>query len=250
MKKLTAATLILALLLSLASGAYAADASAFSDAGEINHWEAVAALSKLGVIDGKADGSFDPEGKVTRAEAAKLLFVFSHGGKDEQDEGEETAGFPDTAGHWAERYIAWCRQENMVMGRGDGNFDPDGEVTGVEMAKMIAILVGYDPFAYGLTGSRWASRSDELGQMLGLYEGTIFADTDDPLVPANREEAAQMLYNALGVGVHVIAESPAGSVAYTYEDKTDENGEPVSQLMERFGISQVGELPGKPGKKR
>lgn len=250
MKKFSLTTLVLALLLSLAAPAYAADATAFSDAGEIKNWEAVAALGKLGVIDGKADGSFDPSGGVTRTEAAKLLFVLAHGGKDEQVKEGKDKGFSDTAGHWAEKYIVWCVRENIISGRGDGSFDPDGEVTGVELVKMVEVLLGYDPFAYALVGPKWAQHADELGIMLKLYEGTSFEAADDPLVPASREEAAQILYNALGAGVHIIVESPVGPGAYVYEDKKDENGAPVTQLMERFGISQVGNLPTQPGKKR
>lgn len=252
MKKLTVTTLILTLLLSLAAPAYAANASSFSDVGNIKNWEAVAALSTLGVIDGKADGSFDPEGKVTRAEAAKLLFMMAHGGKDEQGGEKKAAGFSDTAGNWAEQYIAWCVQENIIVGRGDGTFDPDGEVTGVELAKMAEVLLGYDPAAYALTGPRWAEKVDELGSHLGLYDGTFFEDTDDPLVPANREEASQILYNALKASPRVVipwVHPKTGETFWQYGEQTDENGEPVSLLFLRFGITGVS-VPAQPGKKK
>lgn len=252
MKKLTVTTLLLTLLLTLTAPAYAANASSFSDVEKIKNWEAVAALSKLGVIDGKADGSFDPAGKVTRAEAAKLLFMLAHGGKDEQSGEKKDVGFSDTAGHWAEEYIAWCAQESIIVGRGDGIFAPDGEVTGVELAKMAEVLLGYDPAAYALTGSRWAENVDELGSYLGLYDGTFFEDTDDPLVPASREETSQILYNALKVPPRVLVPSvhpKTGETLWQYGEQTDENGESVSLLFVRFGMTEVS-VPAQPGKKK
>ena len=60
-------------------GASAAD---FKDADEIEHTDAVNTLVALNVINGKDDGSYDPNGIVTRAEMAKLITVALNGGKD------------------------------------------------------------------------------------------------------------------------------------------------------------------------
>lgn len=50
--------------------------ASFKDMGSISEWakQAVSELKAKGILDGKGDNSFDPRGKVTRAEIAKLLY--------------------------------------------------------------------------------------------------------------------------------------------------------------------------------
>lgn len=50
----------------------------FPDAAKISDWakDAVKAVQQSGIINGKPDGSFDPQGLATRAEAAKIIRMF------------------------------------------------------------------------------------------------------------------------------------------------------------------------------
>lgn len=50
----------------------------FTDASKISAWakDAVKAVQQSGIINGKPDGSFDAQGQVTRAEAAKIIRMF------------------------------------------------------------------------------------------------------------------------------------------------------------------------------
>lgn len=50
----------------------------FTDASKISAWakDAVKAVQQSGIINGKPDGSFDPQGQATRAEAAKIIRMF------------------------------------------------------------------------------------------------------------------------------------------------------------------------------
>jgi S-layer homology domain. len=52
---------------------------AFSDADSVSDWakEAVAAMYMAGVLSGKGDGVFDPQGQATRAEVATMLMNFN-----------------------------------------------------------------------------------------------------------------------------------------------------------------------------
>ena len=53
----------------------------FTDAGEIDHTEAVNTMVALNVISGKDDGSyFDPDGTLTRSEMAKVVAFVMNGG--------------------------------------------------------------------------------------------------------------------------------------------------------------------------
>ena len=86
----------------MAMGASAAD---FTDAEKIQHIEAVNILVALKVINGQDDGSYNPEGDVTRAQMAKMIAVAMNGGNDTNTGVKTTASFTDVKGHWAESYI-------------------------------------------------------------------------------------------------------------------------------------------------
>ena len=66
-------SLLLALACSLSLSVPALAADEFADAGDIQHSEAVSAVVKLGLMAGKSGNVFDPQGTVTRAEAAKIM---------------------------------------------------------------------------------------------------------------------------------------------------------------------------------
>jgi len=53
--------------------------AAFTDQAEINNDEAVALINGLEIMVGYEDGSFGPEGTVTRAEAAVVIDKILHG---------------------------------------------------------------------------------------------------------------------------------------------------------------------------
>ena len=50
----------------------------FADAAKISSWavEAIEAMYKAGVLNGKSNGIFDPQGKASRAEVAAMLMNF------------------------------------------------------------------------------------------------------------------------------------------------------------------------------
>ncbi len=227
--------LILALTCAISLPTLAAaadDPAAYTDADQIVYAKAVTVLSQLGVISGKEDGSFDPQGLVTRAECAKMLSAMLHGGDPEQvpqQSGE--AVFSDAKGHWAETYISDCAQCGILNGREKDVFDPDANVTGLELAKMALTALGYDPVVYGLTGRNWDSNTNRLALMVcepSLYQGL----GEDVAVsqPITREVAAQILYNTLYNGIiEIIPETdPAtGETSNTYVPKKDKEGNAI-----------------------
>ena len=67
-------TLALVLALVMAIGLMAFPVSAdFTDDADIKYTEAVGGMSAIGVIDGFEGGSFDPDGYLTREQAAKVV---------------------------------------------------------------------------------------------------------------------------------------------------------------------------------
>lgn len=216
-----------------------ADPIQFTDAFQIAHWEAVAALCKLGVVNGADDGAFHPTDTVTRAEAAKLITLIMNGGADYNTGVKAEPSFSDTRGHWAEGYIEYCADLAIISGRGDGSFDPEGSVTALELVKMAESALGYDPAAYRLTGSLWALKADELARRLGLFTGLDAVSTAAPLT---RDNTAQILYNALKATPKIVKPipQPGGSVQWEFADA------PHSFLKERFDLDEVGDLPVQP----
>ena len=189
-----AAIMVLGLMI---VGAGAADVyDDFTDKDEIVHQEAVSVLVTLGVIDGKEDGSYyDPAGIVTRAEMAKMITVVLNGGVDPVLGVKDTPSFSDIKGHWAESYIEYCTSPAVgaISGRGNGKFDPDATVTVAEAAKMLLVVLGYDPDVFELTGGSWQVNTDVNANNAGLYGGLNLNSS----APLSRDDTAQMVYNAL-----------------------------------------------------
>ena len=72
MKKLTA--ILTSLIMTLSVICQTSVFAAFSDVGDDNTYkDAITTLTKLKVIDGYEDGTFKPDGQITRAEFTKLI---------------------------------------------------------------------------------------------------------------------------------------------------------------------------------
>ena len=144
MKKLLAMVLALVMTLSLA-----VSANAFKDDKSISddYAEAVAVLNGMGVFKGYEDGSFQPKGDIIRAEVSAIVYrVYTQDVKDAKASMYATYNkFSDMAGAgWAQGYIGYCANAELVKGYPDGTFKPSGKVTGYEVLAMILRAVGYD----------------------------------------------------------------------------------------------------------
>lgn len=92
---------------------------------------AVSTLSNAGIIAGYEDGSFKPNGYITRAEFATIaarFFDVTYSGKDL---------FPDISGHWAKDYINQAANKGFVNGYEDGTFKPDRNITRAEAVTLV-----------------------------------------------------------------------------------------------------------------
>ena len=146
MKKLLALVLALVMTLSLA---VVGSNAAVKDADKVNetYSEAVNVLSGMKVFQGYPDGSFQPEGSITRAEVAAIVYrLYTADVADKQASMYATYNkFSDMAGAgWAQGYIGYCANAELVKGYPDGTFKPSGKVTGYEVLAMILRAVGYD----------------------------------------------------------------------------------------------------------
>ena len=195
--------------------------AAFSDQSKIKNTEAVDACTALNIIGGYPDGSFKPEGNITRAEVTKMICVALNGGKNPAVSTNTTPTFSDVRNNanaaWAEGYIESCAAQGIVSGVGGGKFAPNGNVTGVQLAKMLLVSLGYKSENEGFTGNAWATNVNVRAAQKGLYDGLESMDTNAAIT---RDNAAQMVWNAMN----------AYEVEYKTTLVTDSKGQLPSQI--------------------
>ena len=202
MKKLLAMVLALVMTLSLA-----VSANAFKDDKSISddYAEAVAVLNGMGVFKGYEDGSFQPKGNITRAEVSAIVYrVYTQDVKDAKASMYATYNkFSDMAGAgWAQGYIGYCANAELVKGYPDGTFKPSGKVTGYEVLAMILRAVGYDKNGE-FSGADWALHVAQTAQQAGVLKNVKGIDLN---APATRELVAELLFRAI---------AEASTVTYT-----------------------------------
>ena len=195
MKKLLAMVLALVMTLSLAVSANAAfkDDKSISD----DYAESVAVLNGMGVFKGYEDGSFKPEGNITRAEVATIIYRIYTADVAKNDKSGLYATynkFSDMAGAgWAQGYIGYCANASLVKGYPDGTFKPSGKVTGYEVLAMILRAVGYDK-NNEFSGADWQLHVAQYAQQLGILKNV---KNEDLNAAASRELVAELLFQGI-----------------------------------------------------
>ena len=114
----------------------------YSDVSEDDWYNnAVSTLTNAGIIDGYEDGTFKPNGNITRAEFATIAVRFF----EATYEGENL--FPDIDGHWAQDYINEAANAGIVDGYPDGTFRPQQYITRAEAMTMVNRTIDRHPDA-------------------------------------------------------------------------------------------------------
>ena len=210
-KKVLSLVLCVAMLLSvmvMGTGA------AFTDQDEIQNAEAVDMTSALGIIDGYEDGSFQPAENIERGEAAKMISAMLNGGRDSVQETTESS-YNDVLGSvdaWANKYIEYCTARGIVSGVGGDRFAPASNVTGTQLAKMLLVSLGYDSVKEGYQdNAMWSVNVNTDAVAAGLYAGI---ETIDMSAPLSRDNAAQMIWNALQANTVIYLTSTTGAIEF------------------------------------
>ena len=213
--------------------------AAFSDQSKIKNTEAVDMCTALNIIGGYPDGTFKPEGNITRAEVTKMICVALNGGKEPNLATNATPTFSDVRTNansaWAEKYIESCVAQGIVSGVGGGKFAPAGNVTGTQLAKMLLVSLGYKADVQNFTGNAWATNVNVLATQKGLYKGL---ESMDPAAALTRDNAAQMIWNALQAKeveykYTLVTENGNLTSKVTVEDK-QVNGNTITLLADKY----------------
>lgn len=145
LKKTGIAGLALLLMLALVLPSLPAAAAAFQDNASIDPalTDDIELMVALGVFKGDEKGNFNPNETVTRAQAAKMIYVLKNGGID--DNAAAYAGFSTYSdvktGFWADGYIHYCTISGYMDGwteQGQKVFNPNGQIKGIEMMSPTA----------------------------------------------------------------------------------------------------------------
>ncbi len=166
--------------------------AAFSDQSKIKNTEAVDACVALNIIGGYGDNTYRPENNITRAEVCKMICVALNGGKEPTLSVPATPTFKDVRNDansaWAEKYIESCVAQGIVGGVGNGNFEPSQNVAGAQLAKMLLVGLGYKADNEGFGGANLGHQRERHC----FRQGPV-----DVSAPLTRDDAAQMIWNAL-----------------------------------------------------
>ena len=190
LKKILALALALVMAMSLTTFVSASD---FSDDADISYKEAVDVMTAIGVIDGMDDGSFDPNGTLTREQAAALICRMMLGKDGAEKLNTTYAPFDDVAAtRWSAPYIAYCVEQGYIVGESTTTFNPTGKLTGHAFAKLLLCVLGYDPIIETYTGASWAVNVATDAVSAGIaVDGMLMGNE------ISREEAAQMAFQTL-----------------------------------------------------
>ncbi len=211
--------LVLAVVMAVGVLVLPANAATFDDADEITHDEAVAVLSGLSIVSGNGAGSFDPDKPFTRAEAAALLAQVVLTPEKAKLLTESKVVFTDVpADHYANKFITWAVENNLIHGVGDNKYEPDRKLTGLELAALMLEVLGETLDSANLQNFV-ALNTDKYGlddEITGYVSTSVIT----------RDDAVQMMFNAMkydpdGQTRYQLVDKKSGDVYGTFDSKTD-----------------------------
>lgn len=226
MKKVLSLVLVIAMILSSMSVAFA---GTLNDIADNDYKKAIETLVALGIVTGYEDGTYRPEKTVTRAEMAKLM-VQALG------YGDLVAGsksnFSDTKGHWADPWIALAAGKGIVVGTGNGKFTPDRTVSYDEIFTMLVRGLGYTDDCNELKGMTWPTNFKVKAAELGITKSVKLNSTG-----ADRGGVAQAIANALEATLVTV--DTDGNVKYIVDKKNNgiELLSRIATLDEEFKVT-------------
>ncbi len=160
----------------------AAATTGFTDISDPTMAQAAETLRLLGIVSGDGTGAFRPSGTLTRAQFCKMAVEALGKGAEAEAQMNRTI-FKDVLGnHWARGYINLAASlsvgsdgegkggEALMMGKGDGTFQPDAVITYAEAVTIMMRILGYS--SKDLTsGATWYDGAIASAKVVGLTDG-------------------------------------------------------------------------------
>jgi hypothetical protein len=242
LKKFLALALAMIMALSVMS---IASAKTYSDSDSVTekYAEAVQVLTGLEVFQGYSDSTFQPQGNITRAEVAAIIYRVVTGDVSDGNVGlyADYDKFDDvTSTDWFAGYVNYCANAEYVKGVGGNKFNPKGNVTGYEVLAMILRAVGYDQNDE-FTGADWKVKVASTARELNITD-TVSEVTLGKAV--TREVVAELLFRTIAKVPTVTYTSALGYNQYTSINGTTKNptlGEKTFSLVSIDGVVTANE---------
>ena len=187
----------------------AASTSRFSDISNSNTAVTIESLRLMGVLDGYSDGTFRPDGKLTRAQFCKMA-AYIMDAESELGRFRTVTIFPDVKpSHWAASYINLAAKgKGIISGYPNGMFQPERTVTVGHAVTILLRLLGYKDEEIG---GVWPDSYMAVGTAIGLTDGV----GKDGNAALTRAQAARLFLNLL------TAKKNDGGTLYTLSKETE-----------------------------
>ena len=161
------------------------------------------------IMGGVGGGRFNPQGSLTRAAAATLLFRMHHSRPANAEDSRDNP-FADVGNTWYAPYITWAHHAGIVQGAG-GRFAPHDTVTREQFAVMCQRYLRYEELAGALTWqlydfpdyaavSGWARDGMNEMAVWGVIRGTDGGRLN-PRGNIRRAEAAVMMQRFMELSI-------------------------------------------------
>ena len=158
-------------------------------------YDSVKAVVEQGLMNGTGQTTFAPDMDTSRAMIATIIWRLA-----DSPEPKAALTYPDcVADSWYAKAVAWCSEQGVVKGYGNGSFGPDDPITREQLAAMLyryasspATRNTLNSFTDADQAGSWAMDAlcwaVEKGILTGKGGGVL-----DPTGLATRAEAAAML---------------------------------------------------------
>src|SRR5450756_3135891 len=146
MRRFLSIVLAVVMLLAVCSPVLTARAAGFKDVAA-SYWafDEITALAAKKVLAGYPDGTFKPEGKVTREEFAKMIVV----AKGLALVKPASPTFTDVlASRWSYGYVEAAAKAGYIKGIGGGKYAPASQIKRQDMAVLLVRVIGKDCLLY------------------------------------------------------------------------------------------------------
>lgn len=157
-------------------------------------------VSDRGIMTGVTDTTFEPYSKLTRAQVATILYALE--GKPENTANQ----FGDVAPTaWYYAPVNWCATNGIVVGTGNGNYEPQRDVTREELVTILRSYADYlgadtsasadiSGFADAASVQPWSQEPVQWAVATGLISGRP-GNLIAPQGTASRAEMAVIMKN-------------------------------------------------------
>ncbi len=219
--------------------------------------DAITKLVAHGIMNGYPDGSFKPDGSITRAEVAAVIVRFQK--LADNLPADAVTGFSDldndSSAAWARPYVKAAVDAKIINGFEDGTYRASEPVTYEQLIKMIICAINYDVIAssekskleaMGQT-TTWSSGYIAAANRYGITANALMANVT---MPASRGTVAIVTSNALdapAINTHVDAN---GDVQYEMGDTSigeegrDNLKEIIGYVSGNYYTSLTSQAPG------